>query len=266
MKKVYFFIFFILFSFFLIFFVIYINKYMNQSIILEHILNNPKYKEYDDYELQDFFKNMHFNNKDLKNKYINKVSINYAEYYTFIIDICLALIVILLPLMHYYNFGKKYEKKIIIICYINGVIGFILTFYNIYNIDFIKKGHDNNNYIYTSFIHLNNDIYSCQLDNDIFLTIEQKNENKDTFLYANNNDKNDDIKLLIEPKRELNKNNDIDFFFVIYNKLNYRWLLRYILISINIFLALLGYLLYKNKNILKNKITKIFNNLKGIKL
>ena len=85
-------------------------------------------------------KNDTFINDKKSEKEINKLKV--IENYSFMVDIFLGIILTLLPIIHYYKLGKTIEKIVELICCVNGLIGFILT---IYNIKIITKSHINEN-------------------------------------------------------------------------------------------------------------------------
>ena len=136
---------FILIFFFIIILIIYTIQLINYIIIIEHKLNCSYCKKFKDF-IHNFFKKLisinkekSFNLFNIINKIINVKYIDNLEYASFILDIFLAFIFILLPLINYYNIGKKFEKIIERIGKITGVIAYILTFFIIYNFYNIKN-------------------------------------------------------------------------------------------------------------------------------
>lgn len=80
-----------------------------------------------DFERYD--KNKTLNNGTKNEEYCYKKIILCLKNVSFEIDIFLGLILILLPVLNYYNIGKSFEKMIEDICYIIFIIGIILTLY-----------------------------------------------------------------------------------------------------------------------------------------
>ena len=117
----------------------------NSTKIISHSMNYiyqlkvENYKQYVDVDINKYYEKINEEKKleeMEKSAKENKNPGNNLENASFIIDIFLGFIFTSLPLIHYYNIGKKIEKIIIIICCLCGLIGLILTFcnYNGYNL------------------------------------------------------------------------------------------------------------------------------------
>ena len=235
----------------LTFFLIFFASIINYSIIIKYTLNLSNYKQYT-YLFHEFFKckNLTDNgNESILLNNIKKNQKNPLEYASLIIDIFLGFTFTLLPLIYKYKIGKKLER----IIGIGGLIGLFLTVYNIYNVynfknNFKKEYYINNISSSSSHSNINNnikiqnpkkEISSFNFDN---LNI-YKGENQRNFYYWN--------------FREIETNKDN-----IYNYIDSRMAIRFIILCLNAILAILGYLLYKNGK--SSKIQK-FNGLKKLK-
>ena len=100
-------------------------------------------------------KNDTFINDKKSEKEINKLKV--IENYSFMVDIFLGIILTSLPIIHHYKLGKTIEKMFELICYINGLIGFILTIYNIKIIYKDEKFSDTSS-IYSYYYNLKKNI------------------------------------------------------------------------------------------------------------
>ena len=265
MKKINFFICFILNLIFLGFLVIYLIQLIKYIIIINHKLNNSNIIEFNNINIHKPFKKETSINKEksfnlfniIINKIINVKYKNNLEYASFILDIFLAFIFILLPLMHYYNIGKNFEKIIEKIGKIAGFIAYILTFFTIYNFYDIKN-KDKKEFLINTNISSSKNIYDYQIkdynqNNNIFLNRLPIfiNEKKDNPL-----GKKEDKKYIFEKLKkskiiESNSNNKDRNY--LYNKYYDNIFLHLIIIILNIFLAISGFLLYRNNFSSKRK-------------
>ena len=154
---------------------IYIDSYKNASNILnilqkKNIINNcikntkiffdnnkmiKKGKKMKKSQKKLSNKNDTFVNDKKSEKEINKLKV--IENYSFMVDIFLGIILTSLPIIHFYKLGKTIEKIVELICYVNGLIGFILTIYNIKIIYKDKKYNDTSS-IYSYYYNLNKNI------------------------------------------------------------------------------------------------------------
>ena len=205
------------------------------------------------------------------------------EYSAFTLDVVVGFTCSLLGLLHYLNEGKAFAPKSGLIGLVSGAIAFIITFvYLIYSILvfsmdtngtiktdesnafakwddsdkvymclFFKE--DNENFMYAKFSELGKKQYNYVKDSylkfyhDADSDIQKCKVSEETVIddckHRNNltiSKKNDCDKLYIQPK---DNNNNAD--------LNNRWLttiiLSVIIILCDIFLALFGFLMFKNK-------------------
>ena len=177
-----------------------------------------------------------------------KRKISRLEYSTFVLDIILGFIFILLPLINYYKIGKTFEEIILKICYISGLIGFILTFYNCFNISkFNNSIKKEVNYNITSN-------FSSSPSNN---TKNIYKLNKNNYLNKKNNYKNKEIKNNLYN----NKENRIYYFahfkdmleeeednYLLIRDLNIEFLKHLFILVFNAFVAFLGFSLYKQTN------------------
>lgn len=273
MNKTSFLLGFFLIGFFLIFLIIYAIQLINYIKIIE----SSSYREFNDFNNIKYFKKRIFVNKEksfnpfnIINKIINVKYINNLQYASFILDIFLAFIFILLPLIHYYNIGKKFEKIIEIIGKIAGFIAYILTFFIIYNFYYKKNNNEkeyiiNNSNISSSINNSDYQIKDYKQDNDLFLIKPQNNnvnDKKDNKLDNSINKKYNYAKLknrkIIESNINIkNRNNLYDKHHFFKSKFYY-----IIMIIFNICLSIGGFLLYSN-SFRSNK--KVINRLKKYK-
>ena len=265
MKKINFFIRFIHILIFLCFLVIYLIQLIKYILIINHKLNNSSITEFNNINIHKPFKKETSINKEksfnlfniIINKIINVKYKNNLEYASFILDIFLAFIFILLPLMHYYNIGKNFEKIIEKIGKIAGFIAYILTFFTIYNFYDIKN-KDKKEFLINTNISSSKNIYDYQIkdynqNNNIFLNRLPIfiNEKKDNPL-----GKKQDKKYIFEKLKkskiiESNSNNKDRNY--LYNKYYDNIFVHLIIIILNIFLAISGFLLYRNNFSSKRK-------------
>lgn len=148
-----------------------------------------------------------------------------------------------MPLLHHYKVGKKYEKLIVIICCLSGLIGLILTFYN-------NSGYDLKNEIYAKKNTIKKFISSFKeyiinktyrpIDN-VALNQEVKSKDNNKFLYTNKDSKMPFFMDFQNNENEENYNNNN----MIRNYSFFRFALCLILISLNLGLGVSGYILYK---------------------
>ena len=101
----------------------------NSTKIISHSMNYiyqlkvKNYKQYVDVDINKYYEKINEEKKleeMEKSANENKNPGNNLENASFIIDIFLGFIFTSLPLIHYYNIGKKIEKIIIIICCLCG--------------------------------------------------------------------------------------------------------------------------------------------------
>ena len=235
--------------------------------IINNIINDyfdyqlSEYKEYIDSNIN----NYNNNNKDLKeiennfeeikkeqDKDLSKEEINNIENASFFIDLFLGFIFISLPLLHHYNIGKNFEKFIVIICCISGLIGFTLTFYNYkgknLNINNLKKKINTVKINTLSIISNNNKEKnknnnkpnnlntnkhfkkSSSFESQEFFKIKERDFRKPPFIDFNNYEKN---------KNNYENENMDNYYF------KFRVIFYPILVLLNLCLGISGFLLYK---------------------
>ena len=117
------------------FFVIYITQIINHFVDIEKIWKISNYSQYNNINLE-YYENINLNTTKNCSKQNINININDKQYDTlenasYVIDIILGLLFILLPLLNYYNIGNNLEEFIKAICCLIGAIGFILTIHNI---------------------------------------------------------------------------------------------------------------------------------------
>ena len=229
---------------------IFCARIINYTLIFHYKLNISNSKKY--IEVFHKFKKNNFtnyNSEDMNIIDINNIKNNYCQNISFIIDILLGLIFTLLPLIHNYNINIR--KLFIIMIGIGGIIGFLLTFYNIYIINNIKNNFQKEYYLF-------NKSSSIVLPINNGKTKDESSKQK-IFTNADNNNIIEEGRDYFFAKFKDFKNNKINNYFDNYiynNNDNYllndnnivRWFIRFIVLCLNLFLAILGFILYRNSN------------------
>jgi hypothetical protein len=222
-----------------------ITKY-SMNFIYQWKVSN--YKQYIDVDINKYYEQNQFEEDKIKNN-MNEIKkpTSQAENASFVIDIFLGLAFLSLPLLHHYNVAKKYEKLIVIICCLSGLIGLILTFYNYCEFD-LKNEIYEKKYIIKKYISsfnefIKNKIYKPR--ENIAFSQEEEEEpiNNNNFLYANKDSKIPffmDFQNNEDAENENNNNNLVRNYSLL------RLFLCLILISLNLGLGISGYILYKN--------------------
>lgn len=207
------------------------NNNNQNKIDIKEFLENKKNNSYKFYIKENI-------NNDLK-----KISI--FQNASFIIDIFLAILLIILPLVNYYNIGKNIEKIIKIICYIIGFFAFFLTFYNIYIIYIITdkyiiiKENKNISSSVSSYNNYQKKFNSDEINTQIKIDIDK---NKDINLSDNKNNNNylNENKDIAKKKNNDNKNeNSKKSYF------SYTVIFNIYLVIVNIIVIIFGYFLHK---------------------
>ena len=153
-----------------------------------------------------------------------------------------------MPLLHHYNIAKKYEKIIVIICCLSGLIGLILTFYNYSDFD-LKNEIYEKKYTIKKYISSFNEFIKNKLhksrENGAFIKEEEEEEapiNNNNFLYDNKDSKKP---FFMDFQNNENVQNDYNNNTLVRNYSIARIMICLILILLNLGLGISGYMLYK---------------------
>lgn len=207
------------------------------------------YKQYIDVDINKYYEERNFE-EDKSEQNLNEIKkpLNQVEKASFVIDIFLGIAFISLPLLHHYNITKKYEKLIVIICCLSGLIGLILTFYNYsgYELknEFYQKKYAIKKYISSFNEFIKNKVYKVdkprEMEDGAFSQDEAPiNNNK--FLYSKKDSK---TPFFMDFQNNENAENEYNDNLVRkYSIL--RIILCSILIMLNVGLGVSGYILYK---------------------
>ena len=244
--------------------VIYLIQLINYILILKYRFDKFNHQRFNTNRINKNSKSISFINKIFLIKPFNNIKkeiiniLDNFEYISFVIDIVLGFILILLPLFNYFNFGKKIEKLLEILGRVIGFIALILTIFNLsFNIKDIKdnfiKEYEKSINITSALTQFNNNNSKLnnKSDNDLvsLKKKEKKNVRKEIFFYDNLEKYQSTFfwnrnSIIHENNMDLNKNN---FHF------NYLLFSRIILIILNLSLAYIGYYTYKNDYSSKTK-------------
>lgn len=191
----------------------------------------------------------------------NIITIYNIEYISFNIDIILWIIFILLPTLHYFNFGKKITKIFEIIGRIIGVISFILTIINYLNK--IKgnniKEHDKLDNITSSLNYSNFQLINNSESDLIFVKSKLKINLEKDISFGGRIAKHVDI---FRWNNNYVKGGTNHFFHKSDYHFALEFFMRIIMIFLNICLAIVGYSLYKDNYSSKKKIINRFKKSK----
>lgn len=229
------------------------TKIISDSMKFIHHFKVGKYKQYIDVDINKYYEKIN-EEKQLdeteKSKNENKKPVNNLQNASLIIDIFLGLIFTSLPLIHHYNIAKKFEKIIIIICCLFGLIGLILTFcnYNGYNLkNEVFEIKNTFISIVSSFINfIKNKIYKPRENG----ALNQRGRPRNYYDYLYNDKKENKMPSFMDFQNDNfgNENNDL---VTGYSYL--RPILLFILLALNLGLCISGYILYKQSDNPKNK-------------
>jgi hypothetical protein len=228
-----------------------ITKY-SMNFIYQWKVSN--YKQYIDVDINKYYEQRQFeDDKNENNMNEIKNPTKQIENASFVIDIFLGLAFISLPLLHHYNVAKKYEKLIVIICCLSGLIGLILTFFNYSEFDLkneiYEKKYTIKKYISSFNEFIKNKIFRIK-ENDTFNEEEEEAPiNNNNFLYANKDSKMPffmDFQNNEKVQNEYNNN-------LVRNYSILRLIISLILILLNLGLGISGYILYKKGGITEKK-------------
>ena len=222
-----------------------ITKY-SMNFIYQWKVSN--YKHYIDVDINKYYEQRQFeDDKNENNMNEIKKPTNQAENASFVIDIFLGLAFISLPLLHHYNIAKKYEKIIVIICCLSGLIGLILTFYNYSDFDLkneiYEKKYTIKKYISSFNEFIKNKLYKSR-ENGAFIKEEEEEApiNNNNFLYDNKDSKKP---FFMDFQNNENVQNDYNNNTLVRNYSIARIMICLILILLNLGLGISGYMLYK---------------------
>jgi len=222
-----------------------ITKY-SMNFIYQWKVSN--YKQYIDVDINKYYEQRQFEEDKIENN-MNEIRkpANKAENASFVIDIFLGVAFISLPLLHHYNVAKRYEKIIVIICCLSGLIGLILTFFNYSEFDLkneiYEKKYAIKKYISSFNEFIKNKIYKPREDGAFSQEEEEEPINNNNFLYAN---KEPNKPFFMNFQDNENAENEYNNNNLVRNYSFLRLLLCLILVSLNLGLGISGYILYKN--------------------
>lgn len=239
------------------------TKIISHSMKYIHQLKVENYKQYVGVDINKYYeKNNEEKQVDELEQSMNekKMPGNNLENASFIIDIFLGFIFTCLPLIHYYNIGKKIEKIIIIICCFCGIIGLILTFcnYNGYN---LKNEIIEIKNTFISFLSF----YKLFIKSKTYIPRENgalnprvKHRSYYDYLYSNNKENKVPSFMDIQNNEIFGNENNI-----LVNRYSFlRPILLFILLALNLGLCISGYYLYKNSDNPKDKEVSFFKKQK----
>ena len=229
-----------------------ITKY-SMNFIYQWKVSN--YKHYIDVDINKYYEQRPIENDKIESN-MNEIKNpkKQIENASFAFDIFLGLAFISLPLLHHYNVAKKYEKLIVIICCLSGLIGLILTFFNYSEFDLkneiYEKKYTIKKYISSFNEFIKNKIFRIR-ENDTFNDEEEEAPiNNNNFLYANKDSKMPffmDFQNNEKVQNEYINNNLVRNYSIL------RLILSLILILLNLGLGISGYILYKKGGITEKK-------------
>ena len=220
-----------------------ITKY-SMNFIYQWKVSN--YKHYIDVDINKYYEQRQFEDDKIENN-MNEIKnpTKQIENASFYFDIFLGLAFISLPLLHHYNVAKKYEKLIVTICCLSGLIGLILTFVNYTEFDlkneFYEKKYTIKKYISSFNEFIKNKIFRINENGSFSQEEEVAPINNNNFLYANKDSKMPffmDFQNNEKVQNEYNNNLARNYSIL-------KHILSLILIMLNIGLGISGYLLYK---------------------
>ena len=222
-----------------------ITKY-SMNFIYQWKVSN--YKHYIDVDINKYYEQRQFEDDKIENN-MNEIKnpTKKIENASFALDIFLGLAFISLPLLHHYNIAKKYEKLIVIICCLSGLIGVILTFYNYSEFDLkneiYEKKYTIKKYLSSFNEFIKNKIYRARENGSINQQEEEEAPiNNNNFLYVNKDSKMPffmDFQNNEKVQNEYSNNNLVRNYSIL------RLILSLILFLLNLGLGISGYILYK---------------------
>jgi hypothetical protein len=239
------------------------TKIISNSMKYIHQLKVENYKKYIDVDINKYYEknNEEKQSEELEESVNEKRKLgNNLENASFIIDILLGFIFISLPLMHHYNIGKKFEKIIVIICCLCGILGLILTFcnYNGYNLknEIIEIKNTFISILSSFKLFIKNKTY-FPIENG---TLNQKVKQRRYYDFLFNRNKENKVPSFMDiQNNEMLGNEDND---LVYRYSFLRSMLLFILLALNLGLCISGYYLYKNSDNPKDKEVSFFKKQK----